>query len=82
MKELRPRAEAAMTEAGWFLNATASTTAHMLGGVLAPHAVIEVEGFGPRDSGAYQVAAVTHVVTAADHWMDLRLRRNAVGRNS
>jgi len=82
LQELRPRAEAAVTEAGWFLNATASTTAHMLGGVLVPHAVIEVEGLGRRHSGAYQVASVTHVVTAADHRMDLRLRRNSLGKES
>jgi len=82
LEELRPRAEAAVTEAGWFLNATASTTAHMLGGVLMPHAVIQVDGLGRRHSGAYQVAAVTHVVTAADHRIDLRLRRNSLGRDS
>jgi len=82
LEELRPRAEAAVTEAGWFLNATASTTAHMLGGVLMPHAVIQVDGLGRRHSGAYQVAAVTHVVTAADHRIDLGLRRNSLGRDS
>lgn len=80
-EELQPRAESALTEAGWFLNATASTTAHMLGGVLAPHDVIEVEGLGRRHSGAYQIKAVTHVINAADHHMDLQLRRNSLGRD-
>ncbi len=80
-RELQPRAEAALTQAGWFVSATASTTAHMLGGVLAAHDVVEVEGLGRRHSGAYQVKSVTHVVNATDHHMDLVLRRNALGRD-
>lgn len=79
-KDMQPRAESAMTQAGWFLNASADTTAHMLGGVLVPHDVIEVDGLGRRHSGAFQIEAVTHVVNAADHHMNLSLRRNAVGR--
>lgn len=78
-EELNPRAESALTQAGWFINATASTTAHMLGGVLIPHDVIEVEGLGRRHSGNYQIKAVTHVVNAADHRMNLQLRRNSLG---
>jgi hypothetical protein len=77
--ELNARAESALTESGWFVEATASTTEHMLGGVLMPHDVIAVEGLGPVDSGPYQVKAVTHVINAADHFMDIQLRRNAVG---
>ena len=73
------KAEAALTEAGWFVDATASTTAHMLGGVLLPHDVVEVEGLGQEHSGPYQVKAVTHVINAADHFMDIQLRRNAIG---
>lgn len=80
-QELQPRGESAMTHAGWFLTATASTTAHMLGGVLVPHDVIEVDGLGRRHSGAYQIESVTHVINAADHRMDFSLRRNAVGRD-
>jgi hypothetical protein len=80
LQELRPKAEAALTDAGWFVNATASTTAFMLGGVvLMPHDVVSVDGLGPQHSGAYQVKAVTHVINAADHFMDLELRRNAIG---
>jgi hypothetical protein len=77
--ELQYKAEAALTEAGWFVDATASTTAHMLGGVLLPHDVVEVEGLGQEHSGPYQVKAVTHVINAADHFMDIQLRRNAIG---
>jgi hypothetical protein len=77
--ELQYKAEAALTEAGWFVDATASTTTHMLGGVLLPHDVVEVEGLGKEHSGPYQVKAVTHVINAADHFMDIQLRRNAIG---
>jgi hypothetical protein len=77
--ELQNRAESALTEAGWFVNATASTTAYMLCGVLMPHDVVEVEGLGSKHSGPYQVSAVTHVINAADHFMDIQLRRNATG---
>jgi hypothetical protein len=79
LDELQARAESALTEAGWFVEATASTTAHMLEGVLLPHDVVEVDGLGPVHSGSYHVRAVTHVINAADHFMDIQLRRNAVG---
>jgi len=77
--ELLRKANSALTEAGWFIKATASTTAHMLGGVLLPHDEVEVEGLGNDHSGCYQVRAVTHVINAADHFMDLELRRNSTG---
>jgi hypothetical protein len=80
-EELQCKAEAALTEAGWFVDATASTTFHMLGGVLLPHDVVEVAGLGEEHSGPYQVEAVTHVINAADHFMDIQLRSNAVGGN-
>jgi hypothetical protein len=78
-EELQCKAEAALTEAGWFVDATASTTVYMLGDVLLPHDVVEVEGLGQEYSGPYQVKAVTHVINAADHFMDIQLRRNAIG---
>lgn len=74
-EEVQPRAEAALTDAGWYIRATASTTAHMLGDVVEPHDVIDVQGLGSDHSGAYQVQSVTHVIQAADHLMDLELRR-------
>ncbi|HEX5732120.1 MAG TPA: hypothetical protein VF131_04715 [Blastocatellia bacterium] len=79
LEELFRKAVAALTEAGWRINATASTTAHMLGAVLLPHDEVKVEGLGTKDSERYQVNAVTHVINAADHFMDLQLRRNATG---
>ena len=51
-EELQTKSESALTEAGWFVTASATTTAHMLQGVLQPHDVIQVEGLGTRDSGA------------------------------
>ena len=78
-EELQPRAEAMLTEAGWFVHAEASTTAHMLGSVLEPHDVVPVEGLDARHVGPYQVAGATHVINAADHFMDLELRSNSLG---
>jgi hypothetical protein len=81
-EELQTKSESALTEAGWFVTASATTTAHMLQGVLQPHDVIQVEGLGTRDSGAYQVSAVTHTINAADHHQEVQLRRNSIGAAS
>ncbi|HWP42597.1 MAG TPA: hypothetical protein VNO14_05140 [Blastocatellia bacterium] len=78
-EELQRKADSALTDAGWFIKAEISTTAHLLGGVLLPHDEVEVEGLGSADDGKYQVKAVTHVINAADHFMDIQLRRNATG---
>jgi hypothetical protein len=74
--ELRGRQEAALVDVGWFVDATASTTAHMLKGILQPHDVVTIAGIGPSFTGPYQVKAVTHVINAADHFMDIQLRSN------
>lgn len=79
VEELQRKAESALTEAGWFVEATASTTAHMLGGLLLPHDEVEIEGLGDEHNGRYQVKAVTHVINPADHFMDAQFRRNAFG---
>jgi hypothetical protein len=79
-EKLQVKAESSLTEAGWFLDATASTTVHMLDDVVLPHDVIEVVGLGSVHSGPYQVRSVTHVINAVDHFMDIHLRRNAIGR--
>jgi hypothetical protein len=73
------RQEAALREASWFVEGTVSTSAHMLGAVLAPHDLIAVEGAGAQYSIPYQVKAVTHVINAADHMMDAKLRSNFLG---
>jgi hypothetical protein len=79
-EELQTRSQAALTDAGWFVTATAKTTAYMLAGVVQPHDVVPVEGLGTRDSGDYQVSAVTHIINAADHHMEMQLRRNSLGK--
>jgi hypothetical protein len=78
-EERQTKSESALSEAGWFVTASATTTSHMLQGVLQPHDVIQVEGLGTRDSGAYQVSAVTHTINAADHNQEVQLRRNSIG---
>jgi hypothetical protein len=79
-EELNAKAEAALTNAGWFLIATASTTTNKLCAILQPHDIVDVQGLGTAHDGAYQVTSVTHVINAADHFMDLELRRNAIGK--
>ena len=45
------------------------------------YALVAVYGDYESDhTGAYQVRAVTHVINAADHYMDIELRRNALGK--
>jgi hypothetical protein len=79
-QETQTRGEAALTAAGWFIQATASTTRHLLGGVLRPHDVIAAVGVGPRfGRAAFRVKEVTHVINAAEHFMDLTLESNSLG---
>jgi hypothetical protein len=76
------RQDAALRAASWFVSAEVSTSAHMLGSVLVPHQIIQVEGAGERYSIPYQVKAVTHVINASDHLMDVKLRSNFIGGQS
>lgn len=81
-QETRTRAQAALTEAGWFVNATASTTRHLYGGLLAPHDVISVEGVGPKNgNAAFRIKEVVHVINAAEHFMDVTLQTNALAED-
>lgn len=78
--ETQTRGEAALTEAGWFVQATASTTKHLLGGVLRPHEVISAIGVGPKLGPAvFRIKQVTHVINAVEHFMDLSLESNGLG---
>ncbi len=76
-EDVRGRAEAALSDTGWFVTATASTTAHMLKGVLQPHDIVEVVGVGPQHSIAFRVKKVTHVITPSDHYMDFEMQSNS-----
>lgn len=67
-----------LAEQGWFVTAAASTSAHLLPGVVQAHEVVAVEGNGFQHSGRYHVSKVIHVINAWGHLMDLSLRRNAL----
>jgi hypothetical protein len=75
-EDVRGRAEAALAETGWYVTARASTTAHMLKGILQPHDIVGVVGIGSRHSIPFRVKKVTHVITASDHYMDVELQSN------
>jgi hypothetical protein len=69
---------AALREAGFFVKAEISTTAHLLRAVLLPHQVVAVEGVGGRNgSTPFLVAEVTHVINGVGHFMDAKLETNA-----
>jgi hypothetical protein len=78
--DLHERADAALTESSWFVTCKVSTTAHMLGSAVEPHEIVSVQGVGLEHSGAYQVKSVVHVINPADHFMDIELRRNTIGK--
>ena len=78
--ELTTRAQAALSEAEWFVQARARTTKYALGNrILQPHMVVPVHGLGKRYGGDYFVTAVAHNLDANGHSMDLSLARNALG---
>lgn len=71
------RAEGALVEADWFIQATGETTLRALGNVLRAHTVVELGGVGRRHSGRYLVAGVRHVIDFSGHRMVFELYRNA-----
>lgn len=71
------QAYAAATAASWYVRAEALTTVHMLNHVLVPHQLVTVDGGGCGIAGTYQVSDVTHVINAAEHWMQVKLRSNS-----
>jgi hypothetical protein len=70
------RAESALSDQGWYVTARASSSLHMLHQVVEPHTILNVTGIGPLHSMPFQVTKVTHVITAANHMMDMDLRTN------
>ena len=71
-------AQAQLTEAAWFVEVDCSSTLNLLGFPVLPHQVIDVRHAGTRLSGPYQVKTATHVINAADHFMDFKLRANGL----
>jgi len=70
------RAQAALSEEGWYVTARASSSLNMLHRTVEPHTILTVTGIGPLHSMPFQVSKVTHVVTSAAHMMDMELRAN------
>jgi hypothetical protein len=77
--DLGARGEATLIDAGWFVQATCTTTRPAFGAVLRAHTVVEVAGLGRRHSGRYFVAGVRHLVDSGAHRMVADLVRNAWG---
>jgi len=77
--DLKGRGEGALIDAGWFIRASCSTTAHRLKELVHAHSLVEVQGAGTRHSGTYYVGGVRHVVDDVAHVMELDLYRNAWG---
>jgi hypothetical protein len=80
--ERRQKAEAMATEASWFVEAEAMTSASLYKGVLEPHQMISVRSVGNEWAGQYQVSEVTHVINASEHWMNVKLRNNSRGKKT
>jgi len=74
--DLRARTEGALADAGWFVEASCSTTVDALGSVVRAADVVDLAGAGSRHSGRYFVTGVRHVIDATQHRMELELRRN------
>lgn len=69
---------AMLTEAAWFVEVDCSTTLEMIHFCVKPHMIVDVRHAGERLSGAYQVKTATHVINAADHFIDFKLRANGL----
>jgi hypothetical protein len=70
--------QAMLTEAAWFVEVDCSSTLEMIDFVVRPHLIVTVNYADPRLSGAYQVKTATHVINAADHFIDFKLRANGL----
>lgn len=79
VESARDKAEAAINDASWFVEAQAETSVFALGDLLRPRAVVTVDGVGKPDEGDYLIWSVNHRITPTEHQMQLTLRRNAVG---
>ena len=74
------RAEAALREAQWFINATCRTSLHQLcSKIIRSHTLVDIQGAGSRHSGKYYVTGVKHLIGPVAHIMEVELARNAWG---
>ena len=70
--------QAMMTEAAWFVKVEASSTLELLGFTPQVHQIVDVRYAGEQLSGPYQVMEATHVINAADHFIDFKIRANGL----
>jgi hypothetical protein len=69
---------AMLNEAAWFVEVDCSTTLEMIEFCVKPHMIVDVKNAGPRLTGAFQVKSAIHVINAADHFIDFKLRANGL----
>ena len=74
--DLQARSEGTLIDASFFLRASGSTTASVLGKVLRSHTLVNVRGAGTRHSGVWFCSRVRHSIDADEHRMDFDLIRN------
>jgi hypothetical protein len=77
--ELTQRAQAVLSEAGWFARCEAVADADRLGVVLRAGMLVALVGVGAVHSGTWIVWTVRHRLTSDAHTMTFTLLRNAVG---
>lgn len=70
--------EALLTEAAWFVQVDCTGTLDLLGFPPQPHQIVDVRHAGERLSGPYQVMKATHIINAADTWIDFKIRANGL----
>jgi hypothetical protein len=70
--------QAMLTEAAWFVEVDCSTSLDMMHFLVEPHMIVDVQKATPGLSGAYQVKSAIHVINAADHLIDFKLRANGL----
>ena len=76
---VRAQVNAALTEARYFVKASAETSVNMLGDLVRPHEIVLVRNVGCQYSGKMQITDVTHVINPVEHRMSFGLRSNTRG---
>ena len=74
---LSGRAQAALRDAQWFINASCKTTLNRICKIIKVHTIVNIEGAGSRYSGKYYVVGVKHNIDSAIHSMEIELSSNA-----
>ncbi len=78
-EDLQARAQALLTDAGWFVRCEGEADLARLGKVLRAGTVAAIKGAGSVHSGKYFVWSVRHSITQDAHRMKFVFVRNAVG---